>query len=68
MSSLKHRRRRLRVEIGAYENRLAALYTEVDRIDAALENGMPLVGEAIVKDFHSKIESAHEAADSTRPV
>ncbi len=38
MSSMKHRRRRLRVEIGAYENRLAALYTEVDRIDAALEH------------------------------
>lgn len=36
--SMKLLRRRLRVEISAYENRLAALYTEVDRLAAALDH------------------------------
>ncbi len=36
-SSMKHRRRKLRFEIVAYENKLAALYTEIDRLDERLD-------------------------------
>ncbi len=36
-SSMKHRRRKLRFEIVAYENKLAALYTEIDLLDERLD-------------------------------
>ncbi len=36
-SSMKHRRRKLRFECAWCENRLAALYTEIDRLDERLD-------------------------------